>query len=68
MPYKIKKCNTHYYIQADLIQWEAQLTCKLSVIVSNPIKKLYPHCLVLVGSRNEFKRDFLIKIKYVYVK
>jgi len=26
------------------------------------IKKLYPHCLVLVGSRNVFKPDFTIKL------
>ena len=26
-------------------------------------KKLYPYCLVLVGSRNGFKHDFRIKLK-----
>ena len=26
-------------------------------------KKLYPYCSVLVGSRNEFERDFTIKLK-----
>jgi len=26
-------------------------------------KKLYPYCLVLVGSRNRFKHDFTIELK-----
>ena len=26
-------------------------------------KKLYPYCLVLVGSRNGFEREFTIKLK-----
>ena len=26
-------------------------------------KKLHPYCLVLVGSRNEFERDFTIELK-----
>jgi len=26
-------------------------------------KKLYSYCLVLVGSRNGFNRDFIIKLK-----
>jgi len=26
-------------------------------------KKLYPHCLVQVGSRNGFKSDLTIKLK-----
>jgi len=25
-------------------------------------KKLYPYCLVLVGSRNRFKRDFTFEL------
>jgi len=25
-------------------------------------KKLYPYCLVVVGSRNGFERDFTIKL------
>jgi len=28
-------------------------------------KKLYSYCLVLVGSRNGFERDFTIKLKYI---
>jgi len=27
------------------------------------IRKLYPYCLVLVGSRNGFERDFTIELK-----
>ena len=49
----------------------AFLTSNLSVLSSNPIKspivslrkKLNTHCLVLVGSRNGFLRDFTIKLK-----
>ena len=28
-------------------------------------KKLYPYCLVLVGSRSELKQDFTIKLKLI---
>ena len=28
-------------------------------------KKLYPYCLVLVGSRNRFERGFTIKLKQI---
>jgi len=28
-------------------------------------KKLYPYCLVLVGSRNGLERDFTIKLKLI---
>ena len=28
-------------------------------------KKLYPYCLILVGSRNRFERDFTIELKYI---
>jgi len=28
-------------------------------------KKLYPYCLELVGSRNGFRRDFTIELKYI---
>ena len=51
-----------------MAQWVARLTRHWSVLGSNPIKgslvsfstKLYPWCLVLVGSRNWFKCDFKI--------
>ena len=52
-------------------QWIARLTRNLDVVGSSPInrpvvslsKKLYSYCLVLVGSRNGFERDFTIKLK-----
>ena len=48
------------------------LTCNLSLVSLKPIKgyyvslseKHYPHCLVLVVSRNGFEHDFTIKQKY----
>ena len=53
------------------MNWNCFLVPKLvgiRVVGSNPIKgspcslykKLYLHCLVLVGSRNHFERDFRI--------
>ena len=55
-------------------QWVARLTLNVEVVDSGPIeaphppivslsKKRYPHCLVLVGSRNGFERDFTIEFK-----
>ena len=42
-------------------KWLARLISNRSVVSLSPIvsksKKLYPHCLVLVGSRNGFERD-----------
>ena len=54
-------------------QWIARLTRNLDVVGSSPInrpvvslsKKLYSYCLVLVGSRNGFERDFTIKLKQI---
>ena len=48
-----------------MAQWIARLTHNVEVMGSSPInapivslsKKLYPYCLVLVGSRNRFERD-----------
>ena len=46
------------------------ITCNLSIVGLKPpskapvvslSKKLYPHCLVLVGSRNGFKREWSSK-------
>jgi len=45
--------------------------CKLEVVGSSPIKDpvvylskiRYPYCLVLVGSRNGFERDFTIELQ-----
>ena len=59
-----------YVIREWLLQWVARLTRNVEVVGSNPIKgivslskKLYPNCLVLVGSMNGFERDFTIELK-----
>ena len=43
------------------------VTRNVEVVRSSPVvslsKKLYPHYLVLVGSRNGFERDFTIELK-----
>jgi len=52
-------------------QWVEHLTLNVEVMGSSSTKgprcflekKLYPYCLVLVGSRNGFKRDITIKLK-----
>ena len=48
-----------------MAQWVASLTNVLVVNSSRISKsqKLYPYCLVLVGSRNRFERDFTIELK-----
>jgi len=54
-----------------MAQWIPRLTRNVSVVSSRPIKdpvvslskKYYTHCLVLVGSRNGFERDFTITLK-----
>ena len=55
-----------------MAQWVARLTRHVEVVGSSPIKgprcsieqeTNYPYCLVLVGSRNGFKRGFTIKLK-----
>ena len=56
-----------------MAQWVARLSRHVEVVGSSPIKgpvvslskKLYPYCLVLVGSRNGFERDFTIKVKII---
>ena len=56
-----------------MAQWVARLTRYEEVVGSSPIKdpivslikKLYPYCLVLVGSRNGFESDFTIKFKQI---
>ena len=57
-------------IKAGVAQWVARLTRNVEVVGSSPIngtqsKKLYPYCLVLVGSRNGFERDFTIELNIV---
>ena len=54
-----------------MAQWVARLTPNRSLWDRTPSKapvfplgkKLYPHCLVLVGSRNGFEHEFTIKLK-----
>ena len=60
-----KKCD-------DLLNVSLRLTLNVEVMGSSPIKglvvslskTLYPYCLVLVGSKNRFKRDITIELKY----
>jgi len=54
-----------------MAHWVARLTCNVEVVGSSPIKvpvvslskKLYPDCLVMVGSRNGFGVEFTIELK-----
>ena len=54
-----------------MAQWVARLTRNVESWVRAPSKvvslskKLYPYCLVLVGSRNGFERDFTIELKEI---
>ena len=58
-------------LRGGVAQWVARLTRNEEVMGSSPIngpvvslsKKLYPYCLVLVGSRNRFELDFTIDLK-----
>ena len=55
----------------DVVQWVARLTRNVEAMGSCPIKgpvvslrkKLYPYCLVLVGFRNRFEREFSNELK-----
>ena len=57
-------------LRGGVAQWVTRLTSNVEVGGSSPIKgpvgsltkKLYPYCLVLVGSRNGFEREFTIEI------
>ena len=63
--------NTSIYTRGGVAQWVANLTRNVEAVGSSPIKapvvslskKLYPYCLVLVGSRSGIERDFTIKLK-----
>ena len=58
-------------LRGGVAQWVARLSRKEEGVGSSPnkgpvvslSKKLYPYCLVLVGSRNGFERDLTIKVK-----
>jgi len=39
--------------------------CSYMNTVVSLSKKLYPYCLVLVGSRNGLERDFTIELKQI---
>ena len=64
------KSNVNVQIN-DVAQWVVRLTRNLEVVGSSPTKgpvvslskKLYPYCLVLVGSRNGFERDITLVLK-----
>ena len=53
-----------------MCSWSWLVSCQLWVWTPSKAtvfflsKKHYPHCLVLVGSRNGFECDFTIKLKY----
>ena len=63
--------NIENFSGIGVAQWVARLPRNVEVAGSSPIKgpvvslnkKLYPYCLVLVGSRNGFECDITIKLK-----
>ena len=55
----ILKC---LYLSALLLLLRLVSNCILYAHVVSGSKTLYPYCLVLVGSRNGFERDFTIKL------
>ena len=68
------KTQTKLYYHLGAAQWVARQTPSLvmwrswvQALSKAPVvslsKKLYPYCLVLVGSRNGFKREFTIELK-----
>jgi len=68
----INECSDHYAVIYSLLkggveQWVARLSSWVRVPSNAPVvslsKKLYPYCLILVGSRNGFERDFTIELK-----
>ena len=46
-----------------LVMWRSWVQAPSKAHVVSLSKKLYSYCLVLVGSRNRFERDFTIKQK-----
>ena len=59
--------NTTLLSRGGVAQWVARLARNVEIVSSSPVvsssKKLYPYCLVLVGSRNGFECDFTIELK-----
>jgi len=50
-------------LHVGLVMWRSGVRALLKAPVVPLSKKLYPYCLVLVGSRNGFEHDFTIKLK-----
>ena len=46
-----------------LVMWRSGVRAPSESPVVSLSKKLYPYCLVLVGSKNGFERDFTIELK-----
>jgi len=46
-----------------LVMWRSRVRTQSKALVVYLSKKLYPYCLVLVGSRNGFERVFAIELK-----
>jgi len=65
-----KKDAEEWRLKGHIVQCVENLTRNRSVVILNPIRLHYcfleqeinPHCFVLVGSRKEFKRDFIIEL------
>ena len=53
------RCRLHFW----LVMWRSWDWASSKAPVVSLSKKLYPYCLVLVGSRNGFERDFTIELK-----
>ena len=58
--YFVSRCNLY----PSLI-WRSWARAPSKTPVVSLSKKLYPCCLVLVGSRNGFERDFTIELNYI---
>ena len=48
-----------------LVTWRSWVWAPTKAPVVFLSKKLSPYCLVLVGSRNRFEREFTIKLKWI---
>ena len=48
-----------------LVMWKSWVRVPSKAPVVSLSKKIYPYCLLLVGSRNEFEGDFTIELKWI---
>jgi len=55
--------NTNNNDRLMMIMWRSGVRAPSKAAVVSLSKTLYPYCLVLVGSRNGFERDFTIELK-----